>query len=645
MRTKAALLSIATTVLVAAAACPRAEATRDPAKLDDEGTIEIFKPPRTLEPEVTFLSEAPKIDGTLDDHLEGLPVREFSRLWKSKPDNPVPAVHYRLAYGTDFFYVYIEAEAESLAYRDRAYQNGDGFSLVIAKPRPDDEPTDEFYVLSCSAVNKPDLEWSRCVFWYYNVYDIFLPTSDRAKLELREGGGRISFELLLPWSDVHPYHPWISDAIGFNLRFVKAIGERDLDRYQVIPGTIGGENSPRWYGYLKFQKPTDLNEPQTFVSTDRRNAEEGTPVHGIAVTAGPEGASEAVAASVKAKQGDASWDTRCEYKCGPGVTSHEFEAVPADLPDGDYTLNWESRRNSGEMDITILPRFDSGTFAERMRSVKDDISPGSFTTLQYKVQFLESLLAGLHPYETASYERAGLVLVEDQLGKAEHGIDPYAAVTGPLRRAFRSKLDGTLQPYVVIVPEGYDPARQYPLLVVLHGSASTESDIAGHDFIYTAEVIAIGPYGRGRSNGFATAEAQTDIAEAIDDAISNYSIDTKKIVLTGFSMGGYGVYRTQWETPHKFRALAVFSGGTRFGGEDPNFLTQDLDRFNAVPMFISHGEQDRNVSCDEAFKIAQRLRAAGALVEFHSDPDRGHDRPSDATIKAYQEWLASIVER
>jgi hypothetical protein len=246
----------------------------------------LFEPGRVLDPEVTFLPERPSIDGRLDEELSNLPVRQFALLRKSNPDNPVPPVHYRLAYGTDFLYVYIEAEAKGLTYRDRAFQNGDGFSLVIAKPRPDDEPTKEFYVLSCSAVNKSDLEWTRRVFWYYNVDNIFLSASENTRLEFRDGDGVISFELLLPWSDVHPYHPWISDAIGFNLQFVKAIGDKGFNRYKVFHGTVGRENSPRWYGYLKFQKPTKATQPQTFVSADRRNVEEGKPVNAIAVTAG-----------------------------------------------------------------------------------------------------------------------------------------------------------------------------------------------------------------------------------------------------------------------------------------------------------------------------------------------------------------------
>ena len=53
---------------------------------------------------------------------------------------------------------------------------------------------------------------------------------------------------------------------------------------------------------------------------------------------------------------------------------------------------------------------------------------------------------------------------------------------------------------------------------------------------------------------------QEDIREAIADVCRHYPIDRSNIVLAGFSMGGYGVYRTHYETPGMYKALAVFCG-------------------------------------------------------------------------------------
>jgi hypothetical protein len=116
-------------------------------------------------------------------------------------DDPAPGapVEFRLAYGTHFLYMYIAAEVESLTCRDRGYQNGDGFHLVVAAPREDGRPSREFYVIACSAVDDPAREWQRRVIWYRNVEDLFVRLGEAARLEFAARDGRIGFELLLPW--------------------------------------------------------------------------------------------------------------------------------------------------------------------------------------------------------------------------------------------------------------------------------------------------------------------------------------------------------------------------------------------------------------------------------------------------------------
>ncbi len=63
-------------------------------------------------------------------------------------------------------------------------------------------------------------------------------------------------------------------------------------------------------------------------------------------------------------------------------------------------------------------------------------------------------------------------------------------------------------------------------------------------------------------------------------------------------MGGYGVYRTFFETPEKFKAVAVFAGLPYLititcpdGRPTPNFLFEPKAIvFKNVPMFIYYGE-------------------------------------------------------
>jgi predicted esterase len=615
-------------------------------------TVEFSQSPSVVEPAVTYVSRAPNIDGVLDGALIDLPVRRFTMVRKSSSENPDVAISYRLAYGAHYLYVYIEGEAETFAFRDRAYQNGDGFTVVLTVPKEDSAPTEEFYVLACSAVDRRPMEWTRKIFWYYNVDNIFLPTSNDMKMEFHDGDGIISFELLLPWKDVHPYHPWLSEGIGFNLGMAKAIGEEELNFYKVVDAGIGYENSPREYALLRFEEPRHEGDPQTYLLPNRNNISIGDTLIARAVTVAAESCEEDLRVLVESGEKTTLDYTVTSYYCEPGLTYRDVVVKSYGMPAGGYVLNWYSTRDAskGETGLTIMPEFYAAGLNRRVEKVKAVLSPGSYTTFQFMIEEIGSELDELYPYETGAPSRIKLLRLLGYIEDAEQGEDTFAARRDFVRMAYRSKLDDTLQPYVVYIPEDFDPSREYPLLVFLHGSASTEHNIIEMRQGIPDGFIALGPKGRGPSNYYSWDNAQTDVAEAIEAVKENLPIDDDAVILSGFSMGGYGVYRTFYETPGAFKGLAVFSGfpktdTTNPDGEPLIDFTEPRHRgiFKRMPMFIFHGRRDRNVPFDQTERFVSQLREAGALVEFHPEDGKGHEPPSLETIAAFQKWAKKVV--
>jgi predicted esterase len=618
--------------------------------------------PDTLEPQVTFLSQAPAIDGALDEHLvHRLPQREFDfaevrgeylAVDAGAKSIGIPA-SYRLGYGTGFFYLYVEAPGEKLTFRDRAYQNGDGFSLVLAVPRLDNAPTDEFYVLSCSAVNQRRMEWTRHVFWYYNVHHIFLPTSDETRLEFHEGDGTISFELFLPWQDVHPYHPWLSDGIGFNLRFVKATEDGGRERYLVAPYSVGAENSNRQYVRLDFETPQlEGDASQTFALLQPNTIAAGDMLRAMVATVSAEAFTQDLRVGLRAGEGELVKVHRPRLEHEAGLTVRELTLDTKGIPPGGYRMEWQSRTNGAraEQGLTVLPPVDLVELGDRLAEVRGRLSEGSYSTIEFYLQEVEQQLEAVRPYETAAAPRLRLAMIADYIERAERGEDAFAKRREFVRRAYRSKLDNTLQPYVVWVPPDFDSKKRYPLLVFLHGSASDETNIVGAQGAIPEGFIALGPKGRGPSNAWSWDHAQEDVAESIEAVIANYPIDTDRIVLSGFSMGGYGVYRTHYEMPDKFRALVVLSGApnsaNQYADTDsfPNFNEERyLEVFEGVPIFVFHGRRDRNVSFGPAAALVDKLKAAGASVEFHVEDDTGHEPPGLETVEALHRWLRRVL--
>ncbi len=599
-----------------------------------------------LTPEVDFLSETPVIDGILDDNLKYLPVREFIAIEKDDSDSLIP-VNYRLGYGTDFLYLYIEAEADSIIFRDRAYQHGDGFHMVIAKPLPDNAPSEEFYVLACSAVDNPANEWCRHIFWYYNVDKIFIPTGDDTKMEFHNGDGIISFELYLPWEAIHPYHPWLSEGIGFNLAFVKALENGNRIRYEVLEACLGCENSPRDYLTMTFQQPVIDGLPQTFVLPERNHIKTDDTLRFRAATVASGPTEENMTTILRSGEKKAVNYTRDTYPCDAGVTIYSYALEPKVLPPGGYGIEYYSSvgDSRGEGAISIISDFDFDEISSRIEKMRGGISDGSLTTLQFQAQEIQEDLAKLYSYETCAIERIRHYRLLENIKKAEAGEDVIYDQTGFVRKAYRSKLDNTLQPYMAWLPDDFDPGKTYGLFVYLHGSASDETNIRGVRDLIPEGFIALGPKGRGPSNAYCRDNAQVDLAESIEAIMTDYPIDPDKIILSGFSMGGYGVYRTHFETPEKFRSLAIFSGTPVYFDECADFTQDDnTGVFKDTPMFIFHGGADRNLSIDGTREFVQQLKDAGAKVEFHVEEETGHERCNDETRAAYLEWIDHILQ-
>ncbi len=607
-----------------------------------------------LDDEVNYLSKTPIIDGVLDSNLISLQPRTLPVVYKNEDSNPDIEVSYRIAYGAEFFYVYVEAEAEKLVCRDRAFQNGDGFHMVLAKPKPNNQSSDEFYVLACSAVDRQSMEWTRNIFWYYNVDNIFQRTSKDTKLMFTEQNGKISFELVLPWKDVYPYHPWISDGIGFNLCFVKAIGDQYKNTYKVLDAPLGAENSNREYLKLKFQDPEHTGEPETVFVLNKNNIESDDTLSGTSVTVASGDSEEYLIVKIMSGENNLIDYIRMPYDCKKGLTKQQFDINNNPVAPGGYKIDWYSVKNSskGETYFTSLPEFSQEILNKEIEKVAANITPSSYYTLKHKAFEIDKELAEVKPYETCGNQRIATSQLLSEIDNGKNGIDDFAEKRGFVRKAYQSKLDQTLLPYMVYVPEDYDPKNTYPLFVYLHGSASDETNLLGVKQIIPDGFIALAPNGRGPSNCFAWDNAQTDISEAIDAVISSYSVDEDNIFLSGFSMGGYGVYRTYYETPEKFKALAIFSGHPNIAnqwsdGEDiyPDFTQQKyLREFNKIPIFIFHGKEDRNCSFSTTDRIVDLLKKSGTKIKFVTEEDKGHEPPAKETVEVYKEWVKTTTK-
>ncbi len=142
---------------------------------------------------------------------------------------------------------------------------------------------------------------------------------------------------------------------------------------------------------------------------------------------------------------------------------------------------------------------------------------------------------------------------------------------GRVVRGYVSAVDGSTQPYGVIVPASYNPAKPTRLDVVLHGSSrptglsELRMIIAGFDDGDAAgapgsaeNFIELHPLGR-VENCYRWA-GETDVFEAIESVGRNYNIDRDRVVLRGMSMGASGTWHLGLKYPDRFVAIGPYCG-------------------------------------------------------------------------------------
>ena len=259
-----------------------------------------------------------------------------------------------------------------------------------------------------------------------------------------------------------------------------------------------------------------------------------------------------------------------------------------------------------------------------------------------------------------------LELAEKRLELMTEGGDILAEQRGPLARGFYSEIDGSAQPYGLIVPKKLDLSKPAPLYVWLHGRGDTSCDlqfISG--FLGTKSpgpmqpenAIVLHPFGR-YCNGYKSA-GEIDVLEAINDVQKHYKIDADRIVLAGFSMGGAGAwhmgahYADHWCAVH---AGAGFVDVKRYQNitDDklPPWYVQklwglydvpDYERnFLNVPLIAYSGEQDKQKAAADIMEA--ELAKEGLKLTHLIGPGMGHKYHPEVLLEV-QKRLAAMVEQ
>ncbi|MCF7847588.1 MAG: hypothetical protein K9M45_01965 [Kiritimatiellales bacterium] len=248
------------------------------------------------------------------------------------------------------------------------------------------------------------------------------------------------------------------------------------------------------------------------------------------------------------------------------------------------------------------------------------------------------------------------------------GDAPWTRQTGLVVRGFRSKIDGSVQPYGLVIPDDYrfDGSRKHRLDFWFHGRGERSCEVG---FIqqrmtqpgqYTPEsTIVLHPYARySNANKFA---GEVDCLEALEQVMAGYRVDPGKILVRGFSMGGAACwqfavhYADRWCAANPgagFAETQEFLKG--FQGETLNPAPFErklwhlydctdyaLNLYN-LPTVAYSGEIDSQKQAADIMALA--LAREGMTLTHIIGPGTAHKIHPDSKIEI-ENRLAAIVER
>lgn len=253
------------------------------------------------------------------------------------------------------------------------------------------------------------------------------------------------------------------------------------------------------------------------------------------------------------------------------------------------------------------------------------------------------------------------------------GESPWLGQTGhSVARAYRSTVDGSVQPYAVTFPTDFGkvPSRKWRLDVVLHGRNASLTEVS---FLYQhssekpapkdLDHVQIDIFGRG-NNAYRWA-GESDVNEAVDGflAVERFLnratlYDPARFVLRGFSMGGAGTWHMGLHRPDRWCVIGPGAGFTETHGyiaslpaKLPLYQEACLSIYDAidyaenaanVPVVAYAGSDDKQLQA--ARNIEERLKPLHIPMTLLIAPGLGHAFPPEWQKKAEAEYARQAAK-
>ncbi len=175
--------------------------------------------------------------------------------------------------------------------------------------------------------------------------------------------------------------------------------------------------------------------------------------------------------------------------------------------------------------------------------------------------------------------------------------------------------------YLLYLPQNYDQEKiPFPIILFLHGAGERGENL---DFVKRHGPPKIIETGKDLPFIILSPQCKDklwwdsdELFILLQEVISKYNIDAKRIYLTGLSMGGFGTWDLAIKHPETFAAIAPICGGG-----DPSKVCAIKD----LPIWAFHGVKDTVVPIKRSEEMVEKLKACNGNPKFTVYPEADHD--------------------
>ena len=222
--------------------------------------------------------------------------------------------------------------------------------------------------------------------------------------------------------------------------------------------------------------------------------------------------------------------------------------------------------------------------------------------------------------------------------------------------------EGTVLPYRILFPESYDRSKNYPLVLVLHGAGERGGDnerqlMHGSKLFLDSTVrkkypaivvfpqcpqedywssVKIDRTATPLKLDFDYTEPITtplkDAIALVQQLVSEEGINSRRVYITGLSMGGMGTFEAVHRFPELFAAALPICGG----GDTLHYKKV------STPFWVFHGADDAVVDVEYSRAMVAKLKEIRVKVRYTEYPGVNHNSWDNAFAESdFLKWMFS----